>query len=209
MAAFLTMEQIEEMIEKSMSKAVSKAVDEAVSKAVSKAVDDSVSKAVDEAVSKAVTKAVDEAVSKAVSEAVAPVVTELRTLSGRVETLSGEMRQLSNKVGVLTAKQHNSLVGRSDLLQKVPLHDGSLPEGDYPRTIMEVIVPGNEALPDGSMNMWNKSKSRCLLHQYQDDSGEESGTDDEQSSRSLARRLRLARCLGISNIQLNFAQISL
>ncbi|EFJ46943.1 hypothetical protein VOLCADRAFT_105249 [Volvox carteri f. nagariensis] len=112
MAAFLTMEQIEEMIEKSMSKAVSKAVDEAVSKAVS--------------------KAVDEAVSKAVSEAVAPVVTELRTFSGRVETLSGEMRQLSNKVGVLTAKQHNSLAPQRERVSRATIPSGR--PGDQPRT---------------------------------------------------------------------------
>ncbi|GLC61798.1 hypothetical protein PLESTB_001804300 [Pleodorina starrii] len=97
--------------------------------------------------------------------------------------------------------------------KKVPLRNGSLPTGEYPRTIMELTVAGNDALPDGSNNPWNKARTINLLRQYdeeyEEDSGNESGDEDEQSPKSRTRRLRLARCLGITPAQLNFAQLTL
>ncbi|KAJ3397780.1 hypothetical protein HDV05_002859 [Chytridiales sp. JEL 0842] len=73
---------------------------------------------------------------------------------------------------------------------------------------MELLVAGNEALPDNTPNSWSKSKSKKLLQAY-GEVAEESDTDDENSSKSRARRLRVARVLGVTQAQLNFATLTL
>ncbi|GLC69858.1 hypothetical protein PLESTF_000888200 [Pleodorina starrii] len=134
-------------------------------------------------------------------------------MAADLKMLSCKVDGLTSEVKVLAAKQLNSTASRSDVLQKVPLRNGSLPTGEYPRTIMELTVAGNDALPDGSNNPWNKARTINLLRQYdeeyEEDSGNESGDEDEQSPKSRTRRLRLARCLGITPAQLNFAQLTL
>jgi hypothetical protein len=75
---------------------------------------------------------------------------------------------------------------------------------------MDFLVAGNEVLPDGSRNTWNRQKSKALLRQY--NPGEESGgsdSDNEYSEKSRALRLRLARTLGVTQVQINFALMAL
>lgn len=90
--------------------------------------------------------------------------------------------------------------------------DGMLPSQanpplQYPSSLEAFLVAGNESLPSGGVNAWNKERSLALLRFY----GEEEHTDtkEENNERSRARRLKLARKLGITNTQLNFAQLSL
>ena len=57
---------------------------------------------------------------------------------------------------------------------------------------------------------WNKKKSKTLLQFYGVDvSDSESDEDDEFSDRSRVRRLQVARTLGITGPQLNFAKMEL
>jgi hypothetical protein len=78
---------------------------------------------------------------------------------------------------------------------------------DFPASIECLLVAGNEALQSGMMNTWNKTKSIELLQFY----GEDDGTDNESeyTSSSRARRIRLAKKIGVTSPQLNFAQLSL
>lgn len=105
------------------------------------------------------------------------------------------------------AKQKNASAGRDDKLTLVPHINGMLPNIEFPSSINSILVAGNETLPDGSRNNWNKMKSIRLLQFY----GEDDDTDNESeySAKSRARRLRLAKAIGISQTQLNFAQLSL
>ena len=84
--------------------------------------------------------------------------------------------------------------------------DGALPPL-FPANLMSILVAGNESLPNGENNTWNKSKSITLLRFY----GENDDTDneDENSSSSRARRLRVAKKIGLTQTQLNFSQMTL
>ncbi|EFJ44257.1 hypothetical protein VOLCADRAFT_95491 [Volvox carteri f. nagariensis] len=139
-----------------------------------------------------------------------PIKDELADLSTKVDDLSTKVDKTMTKVDILVAKQQNSTATRSDRLQVVPRSDGSMPTVDFPESILQLLVADNESLPDGQRNTWNRSKSKVLLRQYEDANESESDTDDnEQSSKSRAQRLKLARLLGITNAQLNFAQMTL
>ena len=85
--------------------------------------------------------------------------------------------------------------------------DGVLPDVEFPQSLEVLLVAGNEALPSGPLNSWNKKKSMALLRFY----GEQDDTDneDENTSRSRHRRLRLARKIGVTQTQLNFGQLTL
>ena len=72
-----------------------------------------------------------------------------------------------------------------------------------------LLVAGNENLPNGQPNPWNKVKSRALLQFYGEDDGYESDPNNEYTAKSSARRLRVAKALGITRAQLNFAQLDL
>ncbi len=109
------------------------------------------------------------------------------------------------------ALHQNSQVSRADPLVPVPNDYGHFPADDgveMPPSLNCLLVAGNEYLPDiVGGNPWNKSKSGSLLRFY----GDNDETDDEGefSSKSRARRLRVAKKLGITQAQLNFAQLSL
>lgn len=109
------------------------------------------------------------------------------------------------------ASQQNSQVSRNEQLLPVPNDQGQYPADcgvDTPMTLSTLLVAGNESLPDSSVrNNWNRTKSLALLTFYGD--APETDTEDEQSERSRNRRLRVARKLGITKVQLNFAQMSL
>ena len=73
-----------------------------------------------------------------------------------------------------------------------------------------LLVAGNETLSNGKMNTWNRDKSKAALFYYDIDGSESEPEErNEYSEKSRARRLRVARVLGISRAQLNFAQLAL
>ena len=90
---------------------------------------------------------------------------------------------------------------------KVPNSRGEAPSV-FPDNIMMLLVAGNEKLPNGETNSWNKKKSQQLLKFYgQEDSDSES--ESEYTPTSRERRLNVAKQIGASKAQLNFAQLSL
>jgi hypothetical protein len=108
--------------------------------------------------------------------------------------------------------QNNSLLGRDESLKEIPNNDGLLPANavppvEFPLTLQSLLVAGNELLPDRTLNTWNKMKSIKLLRFYGEDA--DTDTENEYSPSSRARRLRIAKKIGISQSQLNFAQLAL
>ena len=123
--------------------------------------------------------------------------------------LEAAVKPLRISVSILTAKHANACLARAEKLVKVPRPDGTPPTGAYPETILNLLVVGNEKLPDGTTNTWNKKKSHALLKQYDADMGDMSDGENEHTELSRTRRLKLARVLGVSQAQLNYAQLSL
>ena len=123
--------------------------------------------------------------------------------------LEAAVKPLRTSVTILTAKHANACLARAEKLVKVPKPDGKLPTGAYPDTILNLLVAGNEKLPDGTTNTWNKKKSCALLQQYEVDVGDMSDGENENTELSRTRRLKLVRVLGVSQAQLNYAQLSL
>jgi hypothetical protein len=77
----------------------------------------------------------------------------------------------------------------------------------YPINIHSLMVSGTEILPDGTPNLWNKRHSIALLRFY----GEDDATDNEEeaSTSSRNRRLRVARMIGVTNTQINMALLTM
>lgn len=134
--------------------------------------------------------------------------TDITGLRTDAELLRTDFGRLATDVTRIDLRYTNSTLGRDDALQRVPLPDGTLPLGEYPVSLAALLVAGNESLPNGQLNTWNAKKSRDLLIQY-DPNYETDGEVEELSTRSRNRRLRLARVLGVTRAQLNFAQLSL
>ena len=134
----------------------------------------------------------------------------VKPLEIQINVLTAKLNVVTANINVVTAKLANSAVTREDTLTKVPKQDGTIPTAAFPGTIMELVVSGSEILPNGKSNPWNRKKSIRLLREYGQDAGEASDADEtEDSTKSRAARLKLARVLGISSVQLNHAQLTL
>jgi hypothetical protein len=107
----------------------------------------------------------------------------------------------------------NSLARTKDILLWPVLASKPLPDQPWTKkklTLAHLLVAGNETLPTGQQNDWNRTLSRQALDYYGDQS---EGSEDESCSdavkehlpKSRARRLRLARCLGVPEQSLKFA----
>ncbi len=115
----------------------------------------------------------------------------------------------------MQAKERNSHAGRDDPLEW-PHHTGTGKPYDADSiSINCLLFAGNETLPNGVQNTWNgvqntwsSAKSKAALLYYNIE-GSESEPDDNEYSKTPRRRLRVARVLGISRAQLNFAQLAL
>ena len=79
----------------------------------------------------------------------------LRELDKKIDAA---FKPLRISVSILMAKQDNACVAAAEELVKVPRPDGVLPIGTYPDTILNLLVAGNEKLPDGMTNTWNKKE---------------------------------------------------
>lgn len=94
----------------------------------------------------------------------------------------------------------NSSAGVFDRLEVVPNDEGViLAEELVPTSILSLTVAGNELLPSGVKNDWNSNKSKFILNFYGDNAASESDTDNtERAPRARNRRLRVAKCLGVT-----------
>ena len=126
-----------------------------------------------------------------------------------LQSMGATLKSMGAKLESIEAKLENSFAGREEEL-KWPPHKviGQPYEAGESININCLLVAGNEKLPNGKPNTWNMAKSKAALQYY----GEECESDEEKSEyseSSRARRLRLARVLGVSRAQLNFAQLAL
>jgi len=121
-------------------------------------------------------------------------------LDSRLETLECGFAQL-------LAKQVNSTKGGSEPLERVPPPDKrKLPAYiAFPSTLSHLCIAGNATLPNGDLNNWSAELSKQLLQYYgvEKEGEEEEGVVEEESLIAKKRRLRLARHLGITNLQIN------
>ena len=142
-----------------------------------------------------------------------PVLKALSRLQEHVTGLDDKIAALDDKVigiqrrqDVSDAKAKNAQCGRNDPLVRVPLTNGTFLD-EYPPTISHLLVSGNENLHDGGRHTWNRHKSAVILAAFREDSGND--TDGEDGATSPRRRLKVAKVLGVTKTQLNFAQLSL
>lgn len=154
------------------------------------------------------------------TQALAPILESIIGMSNRLDgidnrldgidnqlgNLNGKINNLTIQVKILAKKSENSVKGRSDELAVVPKDDGTDPVAAYPTSLEQLLVAGNELLPNGATNYWNKERSLALIREY--DPGYETDNADEPFS-SRRRRLHLAKLLGITTSQLNYAQMIL
>ena len=132
---------------------------------------------------------------------------EVTTLREEVTTMREEVTTLQHLQDITAAKAANALIGRTEPIVRVPCRDGNIPDVEFPPTICHLLVSGNEQLPDGGNNTWNRLKSSALLAAFGDDSDNDTDTEDGLTSRR--KRLKVAKVLGVTKAQLNFAQLTL
>ena len=139
--------------------------------------------------------------------ALVPILTALGTMTEKVTALDEKVTTLQHRQDRTDARAFNGQIGRSEHLARVPLTDGTYPVAEFPETIANLLVAGNEKLPDGRDNTWNKQKSRALLAIFGDESGND--TDREDGPTSRRQRIKVAKIMGVTQTQLNFAQLTL
>ena len=132
----------------------------------------------------------------------------IQPIQATLESIEVKERNIQATLDSIEVKERNSHAGREDALEWPPRKDGQVYDAEEPITINKLLVAGNETLPNGQKNSWNRFKSKKALCFYGEGSGSES-EGNEYDEKSLARRLRLARTLGISRAQLNFAKLAL
>jgi len=105
-----------------------------------------------------------EQIKSLLQEELAPIresLSDLQTTVGDLQKTVGDLQKtvgdLQKTVTNLSIKQQNSLLGRYDKLVSVKRPNGVEPT-IFPDCIAQLIVAGNEALPNGEINSWNKAK---------------------------------------------------
>ena len=148
-------------------------------------------------------------IQEELNKAITPVVEELSNIKDRLSNVEDRLSKVEVQGRITTAKMANAGIGRDQALTVVPLDDGTNPQVEIPSTISHLLVAGNEILPNGQHNNWNKRKSLALLRAYDPQYETDDESDNEVSQRSQNRRLRVAKVLGVTKQQLNFAQMNL
>ena len=94
-----------------------------------------------------------------------------------------------------------------ETLALVPNVNGVMPSVEgYPATLNNLLVAGNERLPvTGISNSWSKKKSMDLLQFYGMNEGYDSKTENVYSTTARSARLKVAKVLGVSSVQLSYA----
>lgn len=136
-----------------------------------------------------------------------------RDVDARFGELQNDVQTMDTRLIRLEVRQRNGLLGRNDTISWPPNGQGLQPPNQewatMDLTISHLIVAGNESLPNGSVNDWSSNRSKAALDFYGDNPSDSEAEDNEHSERSRNRRLRLAKHLGISRSQLNFAHLTL
>lgn len=134
----------------------------------------------------------------------------LKLMEANLKGIKDSQKVMESSFKMLRSVQLNSMVARHEKLHKVPNNEGMYPLLDYPESLNQLLVAGNERLPGTGMNnSWNKRKSLELLRFYGAEDGYDSETDNEFSLTARASRLKLARVIGISSMQIQQAAAAL
>ena len=93
---------------------------------------------------------------------------KLHPIKARLDAIDARLDAMDARQRIMAAKQHNSLVGREDRLQVVPLESGVLPKSEFPQNLVQLMVAGSESRPQagGGRVGWSKVKSQGLLLEY-------------------------------------------
>lgn len=157
-----------------------------------------------------------EEMGEMITAAITPMLTQLADLTTRVDGLSEEVRVLTNSKRRQSALHKNSLNARNEAFHEVPNENGLLPSTVgimTPLTLNHLIFEINETIPTtGEENTWNKAQSINLLRFYDAlDENDCDTTDDgnEYSPTARVLRFKVARALGVSNVQWQIAQTAL
>ena len=145
----------------------------------------------------------------ALAEKVTALDEKVTTLDEKVTALDEKVTTLGYRQDRADAKALNSQMGMTEHLRPIPSTNDEITEDCFPVTIAHLLVAGVETLPTGHVNTWNKAKSRRLLAAFgEEDSGNDSdGGEHGATSRRL--RIRVAKLMGVTQTQLNFAQLTL
>ena len=85
---------------------------------------------------------------------------------------------------------------------------GELPPGEFPATILHLLLPTGDRLPDGSANTWTSAETMHLLREYgvqefstSSGNASTSTVPAEGTRQAFEARGALARELGVSRAQ--------
>ena len=115
------------------------------------------------------------------------------------DLISNAIAPISNEIKIMKSRLHNSTCSLSEVLVKVPLQNGELPHSETPKTISNLALPGDQG------NSWTTEKALALIKEYEPDYTED---ETEQVYSTRKRGLKLGKLIGVSAIQLNFAEHS-
>ena len=146
-------------------------------------------------------------IDKAIADQITPI---LDTTLAKVNAIETKVNAMGFRVNAMAVRERNSHAGRDDEIEWPPREDTGVPhDPKEPFSINCLLVAGNEFLPNNQKKTWNKEKSMQALRYYGEGHESDSDSENEYSQKSRACRLRLAGMLGISRVQLNFAQMAL
>lgn len=137
----------------------------------------------------------------------------LVSVEDRLVNVEDRVNVMGSAVSIMVSKQANSFKSATEMLQVVPLADGKLPTVDYPKVFAALLAGGAESFPDVPREHldWSMEKSRALIEQYDPNWLQHVMAAQPGSPRAMSRQLgcKVAECVGVSKMQLTFAQMEL
>eukprot|EP00919_Chromeraceae_sp_WS-2016_P006599 GHVR01015504.1.p1 GENE.GHVR01015504.1~~GHVR01015504.1.p1 ORF type:complete len:156 (-),score=6.52 GHVR01015504.1:94-561(-) len=136
----------------------------------------------------------------------------LESLNAKLDAIASSHANLASQFNAQKAREQNSRKEFDQTLEAVLNDSGESPPTDLGLTELtpsHFLVAGNERLPGGGPNDWNRNRSRAALRFYDiqgvfsDTSDMDTINEDRQSSRIA--RVKLAGKLGLTKAQLNVA----
>ncbi len=110
-------------------------------------------------------------------------------IQAEIKPIQATLNSIQDTLNSIEVKERNSHAGGEDALEWPQRKDGQVFNAEEPITINKLLVAGNETLPNGQENTWNRYKSKAALCFYGEGSGAESeGNEYEEKSRD--RRLQ-------------------
>jgi hypothetical protein len=151
-------------------------------------------------------------ITAAIAAAIAPLEQRINARFDAMDVRFDAIEHRLDAMDVLQRRQAafqlNSTKCRTEMLEVVPNLDGQNPNVDYPETLNHLLVAGSERIPLGDLNTWNKHKSKALLDFYGAVDAYDSDSEADNTPTARILRLKLAKVLGISSVQIQNAYSS-